>query len=158
MNRSLFFAVVVWCAGCGTSDLVSSEGEGAVATQDELNVGACFHGAGDPRAFLDGGVQRLQACLADAGFGIPPLPRFDGGIPALPHLDGGIPPLPQFDGGFTVPAFDAGVTLPPLPSVDAGVPAGLLSTCSAGCTCPSGLRCLNPLSQTCPGTLTLCIP
>lgn len=153
MNRLLSLAALL-ALGCGTSDLVMTD-DSTSQSQEELAVGACFSQAGDWRSFLDGGVQRLKGCLADAGIPVtlppvPPLPTFDAGIPPLPTFDAGIPPLPSFDAGIP--------PLPPLPAIDAGIPAGLLSKCSAGCTCPAGLRCLNPLSQTCPGTLTLCIP
>jgi hypothetical protein len=152
MNRSLWLLLAA--CGVGSAELVSvpSDTSETSSSQDELAVGQCFGQNGGIADFLDGGVQRLQACLADAGIPvtIPPIPSFDAGIPPLPSFDAGIPPLPSFDAGLPpLPAFDAGVP---------GVPPGLLSKCSAGCTCPSGLTCLNPLQQTCPGTLTLCIP
>jgi len=141
MNRLL---AVLLLLGCGVSDVVAVEADSTGSSEDELAVGACFGQNGGWQSFLDGGVQRLRACLADAGIPVtlPPATAFDAGLPPLPVFDAGLPPIP-------VPAFDGGVP---------GVPAGLLSKCSAGCTCPSGLRCLNPLQQTCPGTLTLCIP
>lgn len=142
MTRHLSIAVLL-AVGCGTQEGAGSAPEPTSSSQDELAVGACFQQNGSWQDFLDGGVTRLKACLADAGIPVT-VPAFDAGLPPLPGLDAGLPP------------FDAG--LPPLPAIDAGVLPGLLSRCSAGCTCPSGLRCLNPLQQTCPGSLTLCIP
>ncbi len=150
MNRLPLVFVVT--AACGVSDVVMVAPDSEASSHDELAVGSCFSQNGSWQHFLDGGVQRLEACLADAGLSVmvPPIPAFDAGLPPFPAFDAGLPPLPAFDAGLPpLPAFDAGVP---------GVPAGLLAACSAGCTCPAGLRCLNPLQQACPGTLTLCIP
>jgi hypothetical protein len=181
MNRLLIVAAFVVGMACGTSELTTSHNEGSKASQDELNVGACFNATGDPADFLDGGFERLEACLADAGFGVPPTPPTPP-VPPVPGFDGGFPGgggggFPGFDaggfggfpGGGGFPGFDAGFGGLPggggFPGFDGGfgggtggVPAGLLDPCSASCTCPNGLTCLNPLNQTCPGTLTLCVP
>jgi hypothetical protein len=161
--RPHLFVVVSLAVGCETQNLVPTDDQ--ASKQANLDVSQCIAQAQQsPADFLDGGVDRLEACLADAGIdlsnlqfdaGLPPSFSFDAGLPSGFSFDAGLPPGFSFDAGLPSGfSFDAGGLF----DFDAGLPAGLLSPCSTGCTCPSGLQCLNALNQACPGNLTLCIP
>jgi hypothetical protein len=165
--RPHLFLIASLAFSCETPNLVSTDDQGS--KQADLDVSQCIAQAQQsPADFLDGGVDRLEACLADAGIDLSGF-QFDAGLPPGGFsFDAGLPPGGfSFDAGLPPGGFSFDAGLPPggfsfdaggLFDFDAGLPAGLLSPCSPGCTCPSGLQCLNPLNQVCPGNLSLCIP